>query len=73
MTFSRVAQTAVAVTAWRLGVLDPNEDRVQLAVGTSYVQLDVENADSLGRYLLAAADTIRANRDNRLDVPTSAV
>lgn len=54
MTWNRITQSPVAVGAWQ-NTNAAGEQIVQLTVGTQVAQLSVEDAASLGGYLLQFA------------------
>lgn len=51
MTWTRVTQSPVGVTAWTYELGE--EKKLRVGVGTNYADLSLEDAASLGGYLLS--------------------
>ena len=54
MTWSKQTQTPVNVSAWKVTTLE-GEDKVQLGINSQFAVLSLEDAASLGGYLLQFA------------------
>lgn len=54
MTWTRLTQSPVGVTAWPYELPDA-EPKLRLGVGSNYAELTLDDAVSLGNYLLSHA------------------